>query len=382
MKVNFLESFNDIRDKNMLTLKEAKENGQKVVGFYCTYGPQELAIAAGAIPVGLCGTREEPIAAAEADLPRNLCPLIKSSYGFGKTDKCPYFHFSDIVIGETTCDGKKKMFELMRKFKKVHVMNLPQHQHQPASLEMMYEEMVRLKKVLEAELDTEITDEAIGAAINVVNRERKALKALFDLNQNKPALFSGSDLLKVSFQISFHSDREERISLLNTLINETKEKAKEGYCVGDSSTPRILLTGTPVGLGCEKVINLVEESGGLVVTMENCGSYKTLDLSVAEDSSQDKLMLLAQRYLKIPCSVMTPNTDRLTLLEKMIDDFKIDGVIDLTWQACHTYNIESYFVADLVKSKANLPFLHLETDYSNSDLETLRLRINAFLEMM
>ena len=382
MKVNFLESFNDIRDKNMLTLKEAKENGQKVVGFYCTYGPQELAIAAGAIPVGLCGTREEPIAAAEADLPRNLCPLIKSSYGFGKTDKCPYFHFSDIVIGETTCDGKKKMFELMRQFKKVHVMNLPQDQHQPASLEMMYEEMARLKKVLEAELDTEITDEAIGAAINVVNRERKALKALFDLNQNKPALISGSDLLKVSFQISFHSDREERISLLDTLINETKEKAKEGYCVGDSSTPRILLTGTPVGLGCEKVINLVEESGGLVVTMENCGGYKTLDLAVAEDSSQDKLMLLAQRYVKIPCSVMTPNTDRLTLLEKMIDDFKVDGVIDLTWQACHTYNIESYFVADLVKSKANLPFLHLETDYSNSDLETLRLRINAFLEMM
>lgn len=68
----------------MITLKEAKEQGKKVVGFYCTYGPQELAIAAGAIPVGLCGTREEPIAAAEADLPRNLCPLIKSSYGFLK----------------------------------------------------------------------------------------------------------------------------------------------------------------------------------------------------------------------------------------------------------------------------------------------------------
>jgi benzoyl-CoA reductase/2-hydroxyglutaryl-CoA dehydratase subunit BcrC/BadD/HgdB len=152
--------------------------------------------------------------------------------------------------------------------------------------------------------------------------------------------------------------------------------------VNTSTTSRILLTGTPVGLGSEKVIALVEERGGLVVTMENCGGYKTLDLMIDEEDPRDKLLLLAERYLKIPCSIMSPNTGRINLLENMIKDFQIDGVIDLTWQACHTYNIESNAVGELVKGKMGLPFLHLETDYSQSDLETLRVRIDAFLEMI
>lgn len=70
--------------------------------------PQEIPLAAGAVVVSLCSTSDETIEEAEKDLPRNLCPLIKSSYGFGKTDKCPYFYFSDLVVGETTCDGKKE----------------------------------------------------------------------------------------------------------------------------------------------------------------------------------------------------------------------------------------------------------------------------------
>jgi benzoyl-CoA reductase/2-hydroxyglutaryl-CoA dehydratase subunit BcrC/BadD/HgdB len=79
---------------------------------------------------------------------------------------------------------------------------------------------------------------------------------------------------------------------------------------------------------------------------------------------------------------MSPNPGRRETLEHMISRFKIDGVIDLTWQACHTFNIESYYIAELVKDKLGLPFLHLETDYSDSDRETLRVRIEAFLEMI
>ena len=102
--------------QNLTDIAQAKEEGRKVVGFYCLYSPVELAIAAGAIPVSLCGTKNDPIEAAEKVLPRNLCPLIKSSYGFALTDTCPYFRASDLVVGETTCDGKKKMFELLATF--------------------------------------------------------------------------------------------------------------------------------------------------------------------------------------------------------------------------------------------------------------------------
>lgn len=382
MHQNFLESFSDIRENNILTLKTAKENGQHVVGLYCTYGPRELVLAADAIPVGLCGTRQEPITAAEADLPRNLCPLIKSSYGFAISDTCPYFHFSDLVIGETTCDGKKKMFELLGKIKPVHVMHLPQVADSKASLELWYQEMQRLKLTLEQAFEVDINEQKLRDAIHVVNEGNRALKNLFDLNQSKPAVISGMDLLKVSWQIGFHTDRWERVTMIDQLVSELKSQAEAGQMFGGHSTPRILLTGTPVGIGSEKVIRLVEENGGAVVAMETCGAYKTIGLSINEEDPRDPLLLLAERYLKVPCSVMSPNTSRLELLRQMIRDFQIDGVIDLTWQACHTYNIESHFAASLVKQELGLPFIQLETDYSESDVEALRVRIQAFLEII
>jgi len=381
MKSNIAEGFQEIREQNIMKVKEAKEQGQKMVGLYCTYCPKELVLAAGAIAVGLCGTREEPIAFAEKHLPRNLCPLIKSSYGFAVSDTCPYFHFSDLIIGETTCDGKKKMFELMADLKETVVMNLPQNPLQEASLELWASELRRVKELLEERFQTELSDEKIRAAINLTNREARVMKRLYDLNKARPALISGLDMLTVSWQVGVNVDREEGIGMLEDLITRVQENAAQGGTAGAAATPRILLTGTPVGLGSEKIIALVEESGGLVVVMENCGGYKTVDILADESDQRDPLRVLAEKYMKIPCSVMSPNRGRLELIDKMIDEFQIDGVIDLTWQACHTYNIESFWVSDLVKQKG-LPFLQIETDYSASDRETLRVRIEAFLEMV
>ncbi|NLV16123.1 MAG: 2-hydroxyacyl-CoA dehydratase [Syntrophomonadaceae bacterium] len=382
MRPGILDSFKEIREQNIMTLKQKKEEGVKVAGIYCGFCPRELVLAAGAIPVGLCGTRDEPIAAAEKDLPRNLCPLIKSSYGFAVTDTCPYFHFSDLVIGETTCDGKKKMFEIMDKIKPVHVMHLPQMPEKPSSMTLWYDEIADLKKAIEERFQVEITEEAIREAIHITNEEARALKDLYDLNTAKPALMTGIDLLMTSFQVSFNADRREGIAMVDKLVSQVRELAREGYHVGDENTPRILVTGTPVGMGSEKVISLVEECGGLVVAMQNCSGYTPAELHIDESDSRDPLMLLAEKYIGIPCSIVTPNPGRRDTLERMISKFKVDGVIDLTWQACHTFNVESYFLEDLVKNKLGLPFLHLETDYSDSDRETLRVRVEAFLEMI
>lgn len=377
-----MEYIRNIRDDNMLKIKEARENGDHVVGIYCAYSPRELVMAAGAIPVSLCGTSEEPIPAAEKDLPRNLCPLIKSSYGFAVTDTCPYFHMCEILIGETTCDGKKKMFELLGHIKPVHVMNLPRMPEQESSLELWYRELLRLKMVLEQTFQVEITDEVLWVAIRITNEENRAIKELFDLNRARPALISGSDLITASYQSEFATDNKQGIEIIDHLVKEIKELAAQGYKVGDEDAPRILLTGTPVAEGTDKVVKLVEELGGLIVAMENCGGYKTVELVIDENDDREPLRLLAEKYLQIPCSVMSPNTKRLELIERMVRDFQIDGVIDLTWQACHTYNVESYLVSNLVKNKLGLPFMQLETDYSSSDLEVLRVRVQAFLEII
>ncbi len=371
-----VDDFMKIREVNVMRIKDGKEKGLKVVGLYCTYCPQELVLAAGAVPVSLCGTKEEPIAAAEEVLPRNLCPLIKSSYGFAASDTCPFFHFSDLIIGETTCDGKKKMFEIMGEMKPVHVMQLPYAQNSPAAFDLWVEEIRRLRSKLEEELQVTISDEAIWTAIDVVNHETRAAKALCDLNQMDPPVLKGLDLLTVNWSRGFGIDKAETANMLEVLTAELKGQTS----TNGAGKPRILLTGCPVGLGTEKVIRLVDELGGNVVCMENCAGYKNLELESQRDYT-DPIVALAHKYLQVPCSCMSPNNYRMELLARMMDDFKVDAVIDLTWQACHTYNIESYEVARVVRAR-ELPYLHLESDYSTSDLEALKVRIEALLEMV
>ena len=148
MRPEVMQEVEGLRDVNSVKIKEAHEAGKKVVGMYCVFSPQEIALAADAISVTLCGTAQAPIEDAEKELPRNLCPLIKSSYGFAITDKCPYFYFSDVLVAETTCDGKKKMYELMGKIKPMHIMNLPQTAEGEDSLNLWKNEMIKFKSFL------------------------------------------------------------------------------------------------------------------------------------------------------------------------------------------------------------------------------------------
>ncbi|ACH39053.1 (R)-2-hydroxyacyl-CoA dehydratase YjiM [Citrifermentans bemidjiense Bem] len=377
-KTAAFEEIATLRERNALALKEAKESGLKVVGTYCLYSPTELIVAAGAIPVSLCGTSQTPIAAAEKVLPRSLCPLIKSSYGFAITDTCPFFHFSDMLVAETTCDGKKKMYELLGEMKPLHLMQLPQIQDE-AALDYWMVELKRLIARLEGEFGVEITRERLASAIELVNEERRSLQALQDVSKLKPTPISGSDLLTVLHNRGFCVDKEQAIELLDRLTAELAERSGKGISPYDERTPRILLTGVPVGLGSDKVVRLIEESGGCVVCFESCGGYKKVDRVEATD---DPLRAIAEKYLRIPCSCMSPNHRRLELLDRLADEFQVDGIIDLTWQGCHTYNIESYAVKRHLQQGSQLPFLQIETDYSESDTQQLKVRIEAFLEMI
>ena len=123
------EEFNEQRRQSFLKVKDFKQAGGRLVGYLCSYTPLEVIDAAAASGVGLCGTSDEVIPAAEEVLPANLCPLIKSTYGFAYSQKCPFTHFSDLIVGETTCDGKKKMYELLNELKPTYVLHLPQGQN-------------------------------------------------------------------------------------------------------------------------------------------------------------------------------------------------------------------------------------------------------------
>jgi benzoyl-CoA reductase/2-hydroxyglutaryl-CoA dehydratase subunit BcrC/BadD/HgdB len=379
MSLAILEKLASLSEQNLAAIEKAKENGKKAVGLYCLYAPVELVVAADAIPLPLCGTRNDPIADAEKILPRNLCPLIKSSFGFAVTDTCPFFHFSDFLIAETTCDGKKKMFEFLKDYRPLHVMQLPQNQDPESSLPYWHDQVRLLKERLEAELGVAITGEKLSSAIRLMNRERLALKELMDLAKSKPSPVSGMEMLTIKFRLGFFSEKEMVWSLIREATEEIRGRMLRGESPFTERTPRILLTGTPVGLGSDKIVKLIEECGANVVVMENCSGYKKF-FTVSENG--EPLQAIAEQYLKIPCSCMSPNPGRVDLLNQLIREFQVDGVVDLTWQACHTYNVESHVVKQLVEDLHGLPFLQIETDYSESDTERLRVRIEAFLELM
>jgi benzoyl-CoA reductase/2-hydroxyglutaryl-CoA dehydratase subunit BcrC/BadD/HgdB len=379
MSLSIMNTLQQAAEQNLADIENAKASGTKVVGTYCLYSPVEVLVAAGAVVLPLCGTRNDPIAAAEEVLPRNLCPLIKSSYGFAATDTCPYFRLSDVIVADTTCDGKKKMFELLARYRPVYVLQLPQNQNPQTALPFWMNEILRFKDFVEKTTETRITSEMLGKAIRQVNWERKAYKALMDLAQIKPAPLSGMELLNIKQKIGFLADRESRVTLLQTAVREVQETRPTASQSATQEGPRILLTGVPVGLGSDKVVRLIEEAGARVVCFETCGGYKRVQLV---DENKEPLTAIAERYLSTPCSVMSPNNGRIELLDRLIAEFSVDGVVDLTWQACHTYNIEAHTIGKFVMEQRRLPFLHLETDYSTSDTEQLRVRIEAFLEMI
>lgn len=373
-----LKPFSLLSETCLAHLAEAPERGIKVAGIYCAFAPEELIRAAGMIPVTLCGKDEEPISIAETELPAALCPLIKSSYGYALSDTCPYFGAADLIIGETTCDGKKKMFELMGKLKPVHVMQLPYAYHNENAKIFWRAEVGRLKEVIEETTGSLITDEAILTQVNLINSRNEKLMVLAGMMAEDTPLLSGRDLLMVLDARNVAVDLNEYnvmldklLATVNTLQTDQAEKSR---------SPRILITGCPMGIGSDKVLMLVEELGGLVVAQEHCGELKSLYRPL--EIQGDITTAVADHYLGMPCACMSPNSQRMDYLAKLIEQFKVDAVVDVTLLNCQPYTVEHAIVSEMVENVIGLPVLHVNTGYSPSDIEQVRVRIEAFLEML
>ena len=374
------DDFDDARKQGFMDIKHLKEQGKHIVGTYCVYTPYEVMMAGGAIPISLCAMSDEPIAEAEKDLPRNLCPLIKSSYGFAKTDTCPYFYFSDLIVGETTCDGKKKMYEYMDEIRPVHVMQLPQEIESDDSFNLWRNEIIRLKERIEKELDVTITEEDLKRAIKSRNEERQAIKDFYELSKLTPPPMTGLELLTVLYGVTFKTDQAEKIQSLKDITKSIKDEYDNGVRKVSEDAPRILITGCPIGGATEKVIKLIEEAGAVVVAYENCTGIKGNDELV--DETIDPLDALSKKYLNVACSCMSPNDKRIDLLDRLVDEYQADGVIDIILQACHTYNVETLRIKNFINDEKDRPYMSVETDYSQSDVGQLKTRISAFVEML
>ena len=257
-------------------------------------------------------------------------------------------------------------------------MELPNTQSEEA-LKLWKSEIIRFKEYLEKKFDVEITEDMIRGAIKTNNEVRRSLRSLYEVMKNDPAPITGYDLFKVLYGSTFKFDRSAIPGEVNALVAKINKEYAEGKM--EEKKPRILVTGCPIGGATEKVIKAIENNGGIVVTYENCTGAKSIDKLVDEDNP-DVYDALARRYLSIGCSVMTPNPNRLELLGRLIDEYKVDGVVEMILQACHTYNVESFGIRRFVNEKKGIPYISVETDYSQADIGQLNTRIAAFIEML
>lgn len=371
----------DIHGIRVKELVDHKAKGGKVVSSFCVFVPDEITVAAGGASIGLCAGAQFPISTGEKVLPRSLCPLIKASVGFKMDRICPYFQVSDFVVGETTCDGKKKAWEILDEFIPTYVMELPQKKNE-ADHTLWLEEIKRFKDKMEEESGVQVTAENLAQAIKLINSKRAALQRLYNTRKADPAPISGKDALLIS-ELAFFDDPTRFTQQVNALCDELEDRVAKGEGIIKKGAPRILVTGSPQPIPSWKLHAVIEGSGGVVVCEETCTGTRYFENPVAENGKtlEQQLEAIAKRGLGINCACFTPNEGRVEDILRLAKEYKADGVVYYNLQFCQPYSIE-YRQVEKVLQEAGVPIIKIESDFSDEDAGQLQTRIQAFLEMV
>jgi benzoyl-CoA reductase/2-hydroxyglutaryl-CoA dehydratase subunit BcrC/BadD/HgdB len=362
-------------------LQDAKAEGRKIVGTFCVFVPEELTLAAEAIHVGLCAGADAGTEQAEKLVPRNTCALIKSFIGFKLAKICPYTESCDLIVGETTCDGKKKAYEAFAEHAPMYIMEVPQ-QKREADRQLLKAEILRYKDKMEKLTGKTITADSLKKSIKVVNDRRRVLQRLNGLRSANPAPISGRDALLIN-QVSFYDDPVRFTQSINALCDqmEVRIKAKEGVAPAD--TPRVLLSGCPMAVPNWKLPYVIESSGAVIVGEESCiGERNTRDLVDESGETLEQMIdALVDRYLRIDCACFTPNDERMDNVTAMAGAQNADGVIQYSLMFCQPYEHEAIKLGKRLDSE-EIPSLAIATDYSMEDIEQLKTRVEAFVEIL
>lgn len=363
-------------------LIDAQENGTKIVGVYCAYAPEELVLAAGAIPVSICSGTHSEDGALDAVVPRNTCALVKAIMTPLVGQTCPYVELADLVVGENTCDGKKKAYEtLAPALGKMYLIDLPQTRTS-TSARFLKNEYIAYKERLEELTGNKITTERLQRAIEITNAKRRAQHRLARLRHANPAPITGLDALLIN-QISSNDDPERFTQSVNRICDELEQRVAKGVGVAAIDSPRVLVAGCPMAPPNWKVPYLIEQTGAIIVGEESCSGERSFRRLVDErpETLDEMLDAIVERYLKIDCAVFTPNTQRLEHIDKLGHVLNVDGVVHYALKFCQPFELEGLTIERTLEQRGT-PVLRVETDYSNEDSGQLSTRIEAFVELL
>jgi len=363
-------------------LLDGKKEGKKVIGSFCVFVPEEIVRAANATLVGLCTGADFATDEVDKILPRNTCSLIKSAFGFKLGKVCPYIESADMIVGENTCDGKKKSYEVLDTLvRNLYVMDLPQTKSDDGRA-LLKSEYYRFKEAVENLCGIRIDAAMLKRGIEIVNAKRKAIYRLSKLRKTDPVPISGLDALLIN-QVYFYDDPARFTDSLNKICDELELRIQAKKGVFPAGTPRLLLSGCPMAVPNWKLPWIIETSGAVIVGEESCvGERGTRNLTNDSGKTLDELMdAIAERYFQVDCAIFTPNPDRLEHVKQMYQEYNANGVIHYGLQFCQPYQIESFGVEKALE-RDHIPALRVDTDYSMEDVEQLKTRVEAFIERL
>ena len=375
--------FFDVLENTYVLADIQKPEDRKSIGTLCVMVPAELVYAAGAMPVRLCSGSYTAYSIGDDYIPRDACPLVKAVMGFGKIKALPAFDNCSLLIAPVTCDCKKKLAGTIDSVKDTIPLHIPPLKKDDADTEIFLKELYRLIPLLENVTGKQVTAESLAEGINMVGNAQYEMSEFLKYRRHDLSLMSGTQVMAVMNAYSYMPANlwAEQMHRLN---EEMKLRLSQGRFVSRKNQPRILVTGSPIAFPNIKVPLLIEEMGGVLAADETCMGERGLydPVSVIDVSFDGMMRSLASRYTKpCTCPVFVDNSQRIYRIKQMIKEHKIQGVIYHVLRGCLVYDYE-YQLMEEAMGKMDIPIIRVESDYNEEDVEQLRIRIEAFIELI
>ncbi len=375
-KLHTLDRFREVNNTFPKTAQilDYKRQGKKVFGWLCTYVPEEVIHAAGILPVRMTGySQETELDDGNAYLYINNCSFSRSCLQLGLRGG---YDFLDGVVGGSTCDGARRLFDLWR-----HYIGTPFHQvltvprkYTPKAHELYYDQVTQFKQHLEEFLSVEITDEALYRSIELYNESRRLLRSLYDLRKSDNPPITGAETMEV-LDASFRMPKELFNDYLKSLLAELATSNNS-----HKSRARLMIAGSV--MANPEFIKSIEQQGGLVVTDELCTGTRYWSDPVIFDADIPPLQAISRRYLNnFPCARMLPSDERFNRILDLARDFRVDGVISQIIRYCVSYAHDLPLLTERLKAQG-IPVLALDVEYGTSGSGQIQTRVQAFLEML
>lgn len=362
-------------------LLEAKEKGARIIGYFPgNYVPEELIVASGAIPLCLIeGGDAPPLDASSSLMPQVFCPFARTQIGERLLKRNPYYQMMDMLIAPITCQHLRKVAEIWEYNGDMDIFKLGIPHQTDHDFEIAYfaDRLKALMDTLELCTGNRITRTKIARAIDLYNRMRALLRGISLLRQADSPSIDGLDFVKLN-HASLYADPEFMVDFLESVYS--------GLKTGDSGlkpdAPRLLLIGPNIAAQDYTVLEMVRKSGGNIVIEEIYEGIRYYWPTI--DNNGEPLAVLAESYLKdrVPPAFMRyASKPRLDFVLRLIEDFKVAGVIWYGLRGCETYDAESFYFSRNMADRG-IPMLILESDYGGAGTGQMEVRVDAFMEML